>query len=147
MGNNNAKFDAEFESVEKVAKKFIRKKRLEGWKLLYTVLKSGLEPGWKKSGSGINMPDPQHWMLYVYLPLEWEVLLEDVQEADHLWEDEDPVPLLAEARQQLVQQHQLTRPVDQLLQPLSLRIYIVKFTCQSINQRELKIYQSVTRKF
>jgi hypothetical protein len=30
MGNNNAKFDAEFESVEKVAKKLIRKKRLEG---------------------------------------------------------------------------------------------------------------------
>ena len=87
-------------------------------------------------------------MLYVLLPLEREVLLEYVQEADHLWEDEDPVPLLAEARQQLVQQHQLTRPVDQLLQPLSLRSYIIKFTCLQINQSKgiTKINQWVTRK-
>jgi hypothetical protein len=22
------------------------------------------DPGWKKFGSGINLPDPQHWALY-----------------------------------------------------------------------------------
>ncbi len=34
----NSEFDAEFESTEKVAKKFTGKK-LEGWELLHTVLK------------------------------------------------------------------------------------------------------------
>jgi hypothetical protein len=38
MGIKNEKFDADFESVEKVAKKFTQRK-LEGWELLYTVLK------------------------------------------------------------------------------------------------------------
>ncbi len=36
--SKNAKFDADFESVEKVAKKFTQRK-LQGWELLYTVLK------------------------------------------------------------------------------------------------------------
>jgi hypothetical protein len=38
MSIKNAEFDAEFESVEKVAKNFISKK-LKGWELLYKVLK------------------------------------------------------------------------------------------------------------
>jgi hypothetical protein len=26
------------------------------------------DPGWIKSGSGINIPDPQHWEVLYYLP-------------------------------------------------------------------------------
>ncbi len=36
----NPEFDADFESVEKVAKKWTQRK-LQGWELLYTVLKVG----------------------------------------------------------------------------------------------------------
>jgi hypothetical protein len=30
------------------------------------LLDSIRDPGWKKSGSGINFPDPQHWFEYFY---------------------------------------------------------------------------------
>ena len=60
-------------------------------------------------------------------PLEVEVLLQYVKELHHLGEDEDAVPLLPEPGEQLVQQHQLPGPVDQLLQPLLLN------TSQSAN--------------
>jgi hypothetical protein len=36
--SNNAEFDADFESVENVAKKF-RQKKLGSWELLFSVLK------------------------------------------------------------------------------------------------------------
>ncbi len=37
--------------------------RIRGPRIFLTV-----DPGWKKFGSGINIPDPQHWFSYCHLP-------------------------------------------------------------------------------
>ena len=53
----------------------------------------------------MSSPEPVH--LPKYSLLGDEVVLEDVQHADHLREDEHPVSLRLQLRQQLVYQHQL----------------------------------------
>ncbi len=76
-------------------------------------------------------------MLKKILPLECEVLLEDVQETDHLGEDEDSVSLLPEACEELIQQDQLPRTVDELLQPLFLHKFSLLI---SYNARTLHVF-------
>lgn len=58
----------------------------------------------------------KYWENQECLPLVDEVVLQDVQAAHHLGEDEHLVSASLEARQQLVQQHQLACRAHKRLQ-------------------------------
>ena len=51
-----------------------------------------------------------------------EILLQDVQEFNHLGEDENPVSLLPEPGEKFVQQNQFTGSINQLLQSVRLEL-------------------------